>query len=120
MSKRSKRHSKAGIEIFRAQTQARRAARSGEHDAADQLARDAIRLAAQSRRLAAAASIGAITATRTLPVLLDPSGCSPGGQPNWWLNQQRLDRAGIRGEAAQRLMDQARAMYARSSGQRRP
>jgi hypothetical protein len=30
------------------------------------------------------------------PVMLDPKGFSPGGQPNWYLNQQRLERAGLK------------------------
>lgn len=30
------------------------------------------------------------------PVLLDPKGFSPGGTPNWAINQQRLDRAGLK------------------------
>jgi len=29
------------------------------------------------------------------PVMLDPNGFSPGGTPNWYLNQQRLERAGL-------------------------
>jgi hypothetical protein len=29
------------------------------------------------------------------PVMLDPKGFSPSGQPNWYLNQQRLERAGL-------------------------
>mgnify|MGYP000873633139 CR=1 FL=1 len=29
------------------------------------------------------------------PVMLDPNGFSPGGTPNWFLNQQRLERAGL-------------------------
>ena len=40
----------------------------------------------QLRRLAARAERGG-------PVLLDPDGCSPGGTPNWYLNQQRLERS---------------------------
>ncbi|RYY91682.1 MAG: hypothetical protein EON61_27430 [Alphaproteobacteria bacterium] len=31
----------------------------------------------------------------TMPVMLDPDGFSPGGTPNWFLNQQRLERAGL-------------------------
>lgn len=31
----------------------------------------------------------------TLPTMLDPDGFSPGGTPNWFLNQQRLERAGL-------------------------
>lgn len=34
-------------------------------------------------------------ATPTLPTMLDPHGYSPGGTPNWFLNQQRLERAGL-------------------------
>lgn len=34
-------------------------------------------------------------ATPTLPVMLDPDGFSPGGTPNWFLNHQRLERAGL-------------------------
>lgn len=30
------------------------------------------------------------------PVMLDPKGFSPSGQPNWYLNQQRLERAGLK------------------------
>jgi len=30
------------------------------------------------------------------PVMLDPKGYSPGGTPNWYLNQQRRDRAGLK------------------------
>lgn len=33
---------------------------------------------------------------RSMPVMLDPKGFSPGGQPNWYLNQQRLERAGLK------------------------
>ena len=33
--------------------------------------------------------------TPTLPTMLDPDGFSPGGTPNWFLNQQRLERAGL-------------------------
>ena len=29
------------------------------------------------------------------PVMLDPKGFSPGGTPNWALNQQRLERARV-------------------------
>ena len=29
------------------------------------------------------------------PVMLDPNGFSPGGTPNWVLNQRRLERAGL-------------------------
>jgi hypothetical protein len=29
------------------------------------------------------------------PVMLDPKGFSPGGQPNWYLNQKHLERAGL-------------------------
>ena len=32
----------------------------------------------------------------SMPVMLDPKGFSPGGQPNWFLNQQRLERAGLK------------------------
>lgn len=32
----------------------------------------------------------------TLPVMLDPAGYSPGGEPNWVLNQRRLERAGLK------------------------
>ena len=39
------------------------------------------------------------TAVRTpapnMPVMLDPDGYSPGGTPNWFLNHQRLERAGL-------------------------
>lgn len=31
----------------------------------------------------------------TMPVMLDPDGFSPGGTPNWFLNLQRLERAGL-------------------------
>lgn len=31
-----------------------------------------------------------------MPVMLDPKGYSPGGTPNWLLNFQRLERAGLR------------------------
>jgi len=30
-----------------------------------------------------------------MPVMLDPDGFSPGGSPNWYLNQVRLERAGL-------------------------
>ena len=36
------------------------------------------------------------TPTRTGPVMLDPRGFSPGGTPNWVLNQQRMERAGFK------------------------
>jgi hypothetical protein len=32
---------------------------------------------------------------RKMPVMLDPDGFSPGGTPNWVLNFQRLERAGL-------------------------
>jgi len=31
-----------------------------------------------------------------MPVMLDPKGFSPGGEPNWYLNQRRLERAGLK------------------------
>ena len=34
-------------------------------------------------------------AAPTMPVMLDPKGFSPGGEPNWHLNQLRLERAGL-------------------------
>lgn len=35
------------------------------------------------------------TPTRAMPVMLDPDGFSPGGEPNWYLNMRRLQRAGL-------------------------
>jgi hypothetical protein len=32
----------------------------------------------------------------TGPVMLDPKGFSPGGTPNWYLNLQRKERAGLK------------------------
>lgn len=35
------------------------------------------------------------SAPPTMPVMLDPDGFSPGGTPNWFLNLQRHERAGL-------------------------
>lgn len=35
------------------------------------------------------------TTTPSMPVMLNPDGYSPGGTPNWFLNHQRLERAGL-------------------------
>ncbi|MDP3491865.1 MAG: hypothetical protein Q8R82_02035 [Hyphomonadaceae bacterium] len=35
-------------------------------------------------------------ASPSAPVMLDPKGFSPGGEPNWYLNQKRLERAGLK------------------------
>ena len=35
-------------------------------------------------------------AAPSMPVMLDPKGFSPGGEPNWYLNQKRLERAGLK------------------------
>ncbi len=36
-----------------------------------------------------------VKAAPNLPVMLDPDGFSPGGTPNWYLNAQRRERAGL-------------------------
>jgi hypothetical protein len=35
------------------------------------------------------------TPAPSMPVMLDPDGFSPSGQPNWYLNLERLKRAGL-------------------------
>ncbi len=75
-----------------AQKRARRARRAGLHAEAGEWARLALSIAAGLARQDRAAAIGA---RRRVPVLLDPKGYSPSGIPNWRLNQQRLERAGL-------------------------
>ncbi len=82
-------------DFYHALRRARRAARGGDLAAASKwtalaarhfeivFRREELR---QLRREATKAERGG-------PVLLDPDGCSPGGTPNWVLNQQRLERA---------------------------
>lgn len=53
----------------------------------------------------------AASATPSMPVMLDPAGYSPGGTPNWFLNQQRLERAGLPVDRAPRT----RAAYAQAA-----
>lgn len=43
------------------------------------------------------------------PVMLDPNGYSPGGTPNWYLNHQRLERAGLPLDRAPRLTRRPRS-----------
>ena len=93
MSRRSKRHSKAGMDTFRLQASARRAARGGRHDEAETAALAALRLTVRARRLAAAADIGSRKPSGV--VLLDPKGFSPSGIPNRFRNMERLRRAGL-------------------------
>ena len=96
MTRKTKPASQASLAIRRAQKAARRAARAGKSSKASAFARTALSLAAQARRLEAAACIGVVAPARIGPVLLDPNGCSPSGIPNWLRNRQRLERAGIR------------------------
>jgi hypothetical protein len=96
MTQKTKPTCKASLAIRRAQKAARRAARAGKPGKAERFARAALSLAAQTRRMEAGARVGAVAPTRIGPVLLDPKGCSPSGIPNWFLNMQRLERAGIR------------------------
>lgn len=56
--------------------------------------KSASRLTPRSRRLKPKPAPQA-KAPPTMPVMLDPNGFSPGGTPNWFLNLQRLERAGL-------------------------
>jgi hypothetical protein len=96
MTRKTKPKSLASLSIRRAQKAARRAARAGKSGKANAFACAALSLAAQARRIETAARIGVVAPARIGPVLLDPKGCSPSGIPNWFLNKQRLERAGIR------------------------
>ena len=84
-------------DFFRTIGNARRATRRGDYVQAERWTRLAERHLAIAERMnalsAAEKARATPPATRTGPVLLDPNGCSPGGTPNWVLNQNRLARA---------------------------
>lgn len=86
-------------DFFRALDQARRATRGGNHAAASHWTRIAerhLKIAERLDRLAAPALRPATAAAiRTEPVMLDPDSFSPGGAPNWVLNQKRRELAGM-------------------------
>ncbi len=69
---------------------ARRAVRAGNHAEAERWFRIADKLLSVEERKY---RLLALRTPRTGPVLLDPKGCTPGGTPNWVINQQRLERA---------------------------
>lgn len=80
--------------FFAALGRASRAIRAGDRIAAEQWTRLAERhLTIVERRKRVMAPKP--SALPTGPVMLDPKGFSPGGTPNWYLNQQRLERAGL-------------------------
>lgn len=75
---------------YRSIDNARRAVRAGNAAEAEKWLRVADRLLSideRKKRLRPQAS------APKGPVMLDPKGCSPGGTPNWVLNQQRLERS---------------------------
>ncbi len=48
------------------------------------------------------------TPAPTMPVMLDPDGYSPGGEPNWVLNMKRLYRAGLPASLAPKTKSELR------------
>ncbi len=81
---------------YRSIDNARQAVRAGDAAAAERWLRIADRLlsiAERQKRLVAQRSASPSAAG---PVMLDPDGFSPGGTPNWVLNQRRRDRAGLK------------------------
>ncbi len=90
-------------DFFRALAKARKATRAGDHSAADRWTRLAERHLAMARRMdqlcAGEQESAAAPSKAAGPVMLDPKGFSPGGTPNWVLNLNRLERAGIKPDA---------------------
>ena len=84
-------------DFFQALGKARRATRAGDYAQADRWTRLAERHLAIAERVNAlsASEKAAAQPPRNGPVLLDPEGFSPGGTPNWVLNQNRLARAKV-------------------------
>jgi len=81
----------------RAGAHARKAFRAGDLDAAERWTRLKRLCLENAARLHQLRSPPPQTqAAPSGPVMLDPEGCSPSGIPNWRLNQQRLERAGLR------------------------
>jgi len=77
---------------YRALDNARHAIRAGKAAEAEKWLRIANHiLSLQEKRMRLIAQGN----PRKGPVMLDPTGCSPGGTPNWVLNQQRLERARV-------------------------
>lgn len=82
-------------DFFRALLNARRATRAGNYADADKWTRLAERHLIILERLDKCVAVESPRAAQapTGPVMLDPKGFSPGGTPNWVLNQNRMDRA---------------------------
>ncbi len=77
---------------YRSIDNARKAVRAGDPAAAERWLRIADRLLSiedRNKRLRP-------EHVRSGPVMLDPKGFSPGGTPNWVINQNRRDRAGLK------------------------
>ena len=83
---------------YRSIDNARKAVRAGNPAEAERWLRIANQLLAIQERKKRLHPNRAAEA-RKGPVMLDPKGFSPGGTPNWALNLQRLDRAGIKPDA---------------------
>ena len=77
---------------YRSIDNARRAIRAGNPAEAEKWLRIADHLLSiQHRRMQLVSGAGAPKG----PVMLDPKGFSPGGTPNWVLNQQRMERSRV-------------------------
>ena len=94
----------------RASALARKAFRTGDVEAAERwsrLARHWLENAARLHQLRNTPPHKQSAASG--PVMLDPNGFSPSGIPNWRLNQQRLDRAGLQNPGSDALTAPAAA-----------